>query len=409
MAEAPNAQREGAAFKPGDLFQQRYRIVRALNAGSMGAVYEVVDERTNAPRALKVMHPSLLENADQRARFAQEARVTGAIDSEHIVRTLDAGVEGETPFLVMELLRGEDLGSIVARKRALPATEVLLYLMQVARALARTHAAGIVHRDLKPDNLFVAHRDDGSPCIKILDFGVAKLVTSAQAKKTRALGTPLFMAPEQARGEPTIGPRADLYALAHVAYGLLTGEPYWADEAAREPIVTLLRRILGGAQEPATARAKRRSDVVLPAAFDAWFARATAVDPAARFEAALSQIESLSAIFEERPSIGHATTVPAPEPAGAPARPSALPTVVPTGASATVSAAPIAGSTVVPSATAMMPASDPTRGRTAFMPQPPAAPPAPPAPPAPTAHASPIAPIAPPPARTQPRQGLHLS
>src|SRR5262249_23049706 len=154
---------------------------------------------------------------------AQEATITGEIESDHIVRVSDAGIEPESsmPFLVMDLLSGEELGSMVSRRGALPPAEVVLYLSQVALALDKTHAAAIVHRDLKPENLFVTTRDDGTPCVKILDFGVAKVaVASSLAKQTAVVGTPLYMAPEQIRGSRAVGPKADLYALGHVAYTL---------------------------------------------------------------------------------------------------------------------------------------------------------------------------------------------
>src|SRR5205085_11209251 len=126
------------------------------------------------------------------------------------------------PFLVMELLAGEELGAI-AKRGPMPPAEVVSYLTQAALALDKTHAAGIVHRDLKPANLFVARRDDGSPCVKILDFGIAKVVakTPPTGQTTQVVGTPLYMAPEQIWSARTIGPRADLYALAHIAYALL--------------------------------------------------------------------------------------------------------------------------------------------------------------------------------------------
>ncbi len=211
---------------PGAVFHERYEIVRCLKAGGMGTVYEVLDRVTEAPRALKVMLLELLADDDMRARFAQEARVTGGVESEHVVRTSDAGVDARTgmPFLVMDLLRGEELGRLLKRRGRLPAEEVVQYLFQAAMALERTHAAGIVHRDLKPENLFITRRDDGSPCLKILDFGIAKvLARSLGAPTTRSIGTPLYMAPEQLEGRRAVGPRADLYALAHIAFALLAG------------------------------------------------------------------------------------------------------------------------------------------------------------------------------------------
>lgn len=285
---------------PGALFRARYRIVRLIKAGGQGAVYEVKDETTNRPRALKVMLPSLVDDPDMRARFELEARVTGDIESDHLVRISDVGIDeaSSAPFMVMDLLRGEDLQSILTRRGPLPPAEVLDYLAQTARVLDKTHAANIVHRDLKPDNLFVTTRDDGSPCIKILDFGIAKVIAQANAKKTRALGTPLYMAPEQVRGDPQIGLRADVLSLAHVGYTLLTGSAYWAEEAQADPsLVGLLMKIMGGVQEPPTARALRRHGLRLPDEFDAWFRKATATLPADRFESAGALLAALNPII----------------------------------------------------------------------------------------------------------------
>ena len=153
------------SLRPGEVFHGRYRVVSCLKAGGMGAVYHVLDDKTASPRALKIMLPSVVQDPGMRARFALEATVTGAIVSDHIVRVSDAGIDEltSTPFLVMDLLQGDELGSMIKRRGALPAFEVVTYLHQVALALDKTHGAGIVHRDLKPDNLFATYRDDGSP------------------------------------------------------------------------------------------------------------------------------------------------------------------------------------------------------------------------------------------------------
>lgn len=264
----------------------------------MGAVYEVIDEKTASRRALKVMLPSLLYNENLRARFGLEAKITGAIESDHLVRVLDAGVDtsSEMPFLVMELLRGEDLATLVLIQGTLPREDVALYLMQVARALERTHAANVVHRDLKPDNLFLTFRDDGTPCIKILDFGIAKAIEMQHTGvETRPMmGTPLYMSPEQMRAEKNIGPAADIYALTHIAYALLTGEPYWRNELEESPSPYLLAvEVLQGVQEAPSARALRRRKVMLPPAFDAWFLKGSALKPEERFERALHAAQAL--------------------------------------------------------------------------------------------------------------------
>jgi serine/threonine-protein kinase len=287
-----------AILQPGAVFHGRYRVVRCIKAGGMGAVYEVVDDKTEARRALKVMLPSIVEDPDHRARFALEAKVTGGIESDHLVRVSDAGIDDATatPFIAMDLLRGEEVAQLVARRKALPPGEAIIYLYQAALALDKTHAAGIVHRDLKPENLFVTHRDDGSPCVKILDFGIAKVVArSHQAQATRALGTPLYMAPEQVRGEGDLDARADLYAMGHIAYTLLAGEPYWAEDLkSAESLFPMLTKLVAGAKEPPTARARRRTGAALPPGFDAWFFRATAVTPAERFDRASAMVTALA-------------------------------------------------------------------------------------------------------------------
>ncbi len=170
----------------------------------------------------------------------------------------------------------------------------------MARALGRAHAAGIVHRDLKPENLFLTHRDDGSPCVKILDYGIAKvLAQSHQHSVTQTLGTPLYMAPEQVRGKGGIGPAADVYALGHIAYALLVGEPYWEEEKrSGESLFPLFTAIVGGAPEPPLARAHRRRSIELPTGFDGWFAQATALDPEARFPSATEAAAALAPALE---------------------------------------------------------------------------------------------------------------
>ena len=311
------------AMAHGQIFHGRYEIVRCLKAGGMGAVYECIHLTTRKHRALKVMLPQVIGSAAMRERFELEARITAEIESEHIVETFDAGVDEATqsPFLVMELLRGEDLGATLKRRGPLPAAEVVLLFSQAAMALAKTHAAGIVHRDLKPDNLFLTTRDDGSPRLKILDFGIAKVVAEGvgSGQQTATIGTPLYMPVEQIRGLITIGPRSDLYALGHIAFALLTGAPYWNDELHASPsIFAFLERVLWGAPEPATARAARRG-VVLPPAFDTWFARATAASPDGRFDSAAAQVDALAV------ALGIASPRAAPAVAGQPPTSSQVP------------------------------------------------------------------------------------
>jgi serine/threonine protein kinase len=287
-----------AVLPVGSRFMERYEIVRCMKAGGMGAVYEVVDQKTRRRRALKIMLPESVNDADLRARFKLEATITADVESDHIVETFDADINSETgsPFLVMELLKGEDLSAMLQKRGRLPADEVVLLLGQVALALDKTHAAGIVHRDLKPENLFLTRTDEGSPRVKVLDFGIAKVMaqSAGSAMTTRVMGTPVYMPREQIVGDGAIGPPADLYALGHIAFTLLVGEPYWSEEARTAPAqYVFLTKVLQGAPEPASARAACRG-VTLPVAFDAWFAKTTALEPAFRFDRASIMIAELA-------------------------------------------------------------------------------------------------------------------
>jgi len=293
----------GGQLSPGKLFHGHYEVVRCLSTGAMGAIYEVIDVKTQRRRALKLMLPSLVTDEDMRARFKLEATVTAHIESEHIVETFDADVDPETgaPFLVMELLRGNDLADILTERTRLAAPEVIQILAQAARALDKTAAAGIVHRDLKPENLFITRRDDGSIRVKILDFGIAKVVAASEGtqkkQQTINLGTPPYMSPEQILGDATIDHRADLYAIAHIAYALLVGEPYWLEESRNgDTLYRLLLRMVDGVKEPPTVRAQRYG-VTLPPAFDEWFLRATAKNPAERFDRASELVVALADVL----------------------------------------------------------------------------------------------------------------
>jgi eukaryotic-like serine/threonine-protein kinase len=286
-------------LKEGALFAQRYQVVRCVASGGMGAVYEVVHLETERRRALKVMHPHSLQSEELRERFKREARVAAHIESDFIVDVFDAGVDVETgmPFLVMELLRGEELGKRLQRLGRLLPLEVVTHVRHVAMALEKTHRASIVHRDIKPENLFLTEREDGPPRIKVLDFGIAKIVAeSMTAGLTQSLGTPLYMAPEQFDTRARLTGAADLYALGMLTYTLLVGASYWAQEAAAGNVFALASVVTLGTREPASARAAMRG-VSLGRAFDEWFARATAVDPAQRFLSATEMASALVTAF----------------------------------------------------------------------------------------------------------------
>lgn len=313
----------------GVIFAGRYRIERRIAAGGMGAVYEVMHLETSRRRALKVMHPDLVQNEDSRDRFRQEARVTAQIESEYIVDVFDAGIDESTsmPYLVMELLQGEEISKRIKRLERLSPHDTVLYLHQAALALDKTHRSRIVHRDLKPDNLFLCEREDGPPRIKLLDFGIAKIVAAnaAATNATQAVGTPLYMAPEQFLADSMVSPATDLYALGMIAYTMLVGQTYWLAESKKGAnVFAFAAYVTLGPQETASVRALR-SGVVLPEAFDAWFSKATARKPENRFPTASVMISGLAEALGLPPPTailagayaqgsGHPVAVAAPEP-----------------------------------------------------------------------------------------------
>jgi serine/threonine-protein kinase len=265
----------------------RYRMVRSIGKGGMGTVYEVEHLHTGQRLALKILD----ERRDLRvARFKREARALSRVASEHVVRVIDAGVAadlGGAPYLVMELLEGTDLERAAGAAGA-GVADVVAWLRQVARGLDDIHAAGVVHRDIKPANLFLARGDGGAPRLKILDFGVSKLLAEdgALTGTNEFLGSPIYMAPEQADGRgAAVDGRADLYALGLVAFRLLVGRAYWRPGTLSQVFAQLLVE----AMAPPSERGSR-----LGPAFDDWFLRACHRDPARRFSSAREQVDALA-------------------------------------------------------------------------------------------------------------------
>lgn len=306
-----------SALEPGQLFATDFRIERRLSQGGMGAVYVARQLSTDKLRALKLMLPQLAPDAKSRQRFIDEARIGGRIDSEHVVEVVAAGIDEATgaPWLAMELLEGEDLGTLISRRGALPAGEVREVFLQAGHALALAHTKGIVHRDLKPENLFLARtrRQGQASVVKVLDFGIATaLPTGGAGVVTTAVGSPFWMAPEQATPGATLQPSTDVWALGLIAFHLLTGRSYWKSATLRDvSIGAVLTEILMEPLVPASARAT----VPLPPGFDEWFACCVTRTAAARFPDAGSCLKALDALLERvAPPAPVAFSAPAPEP-----------------------------------------------------------------------------------------------
>jgi tRNA A-37 threonylcarbamoyl transferase component Bud32 len=269
---------------PGATIGGDFRVVRALAEGGMGVVYVVDQLSTGKQRALKLMRPEVAGD-DALRRFTQEARVSGMIRSEHVVDVIAAGVEGDSPWLAMELLRGEGLDDLLEQRGHLAPREVLEIFAQLCHALSAAHDIELVHRDLKPENIYLAKSLSATSAyfVKVLDFGVAKLLRS-DVRTTVAVGSPLWMAPEQTRQSSDITCATDVWALGLIAYRMLSGKHFWLAGSHPQPeLPALIREI---AIDPIPSVAERSSEIdagALPPGFDEWFTRCIQRDPKDRY------------------------------------------------------------------------------------------------------------------------------
>ncbi len=219
---------------PGDVIAGKYRIERVLGRGGMGVVVAATHLRLDEKVAIKFLLPGALGNADALGRFDREARAAVKIRSEHVAKVLDVStLDNGAPFMVMEHLDGNDLAQVVRKKGPLPIASAVTFMLQVCEVLAEAHALGIVHRDLKPGNLFVTTRADGTAAIKVLDFGISKMMEGGATSEPQAaltatdtvLGSPIYMSPEQMTAPKSVESRADIWSFGATLYMLLTGKP----------------------------------------------------------------------------------------------------------------------------------------------------------------------------------------
>ncbi|PKN50042.1 MAG: serine/threonine protein kinase, partial [Deltaproteobacteria bacterium HGW-Deltaproteobacteria-20] len=229
MASSPSSYRS-APVAEGDVLAGKYEVIRVIGAGGMGVVVEArhlqLDQRVALKFLLVDEHPS----EDAVGRFLREGRAAAQIKSEHVARVSDVGtLEGGAPFIVMEYLQGEDLSEVIAKRGALGVREAVDYVLQACEAIAEAHALGIIHRDLKPANLFLTRRADGSPLVKVLDFGISKIDNDPRnislTASTGAVGSPQYMSPEQMRSAKHVDRRTDIWALGAILFELLAGRP----------------------------------------------------------------------------------------------------------------------------------------------------------------------------------------
>ncbi len=265
----------------GQVICDKYRVTRRIGEGGMASVYEARHMKLDRPFALKFLHPWLSADEEWLERFQREGLTGGALVSEHISAILDTGLtHDDAPYILMELLRGEDLGQRLAREGTLKPQDAIEIITQACHGLAVAHRAGVIHRDLKPENIFLCDRELGGILVKVLDFGIAKLRNAQQTRATKAgmvMGTPYYMSPEQAAGRGGIDHRSDLYALGVMLYELLSGEkPFTAEDHG-----AVLNKIVG-------APTPQLSELcpMLSAELSAVVQRAIAKDPSERYQSA---------------------------------------------------------------------------------------------------------------------------
>ncbi len=263
---------------PGSTIARTYEVVRPLSDGGMGSVYVVRHREIGDLRALKLMHPNVARDESLRQKFKQEARVGALLKTDHVVRVMDVGVDEATgqPWLAMELLEGQDLRTFILEKGPHPLHTLRQVFFEIGHALTAAHRAGVVHRDLKPENIFVARtsRADGAFTIKILDFGIAKILAETENGMSMAIGSPLWMAPEQAALGEEVSARTDVWAFGLIVFFCLTGRNYWrAGNVAGANAPMALAEVLYNPMVPASTRAAELgvSPSTLPPGFDAWF------------------------------------------------------------------------------------------------------------------------------------------
>ncbi len=218
-----------APVKAGDIIDGRYRLERIIGTGGMAVVVAAIDMEVSERVALKFLFRKAAKHKEILRRFEREQAVISRLGGEHVARMLDSGVVRNTPYMVMEYLQGRDLAEVLRVQKTLPVEHAAEYILQACDAVAEAHGYAIVHRDLKPGNLFLTHHPDGSPCIKVFDFGIAKILAGdeEEGSLTRTevvMGSPFYMSPEQMVSAKDVGASTDVWSLGVICYELVSGK-----------------------------------------------------------------------------------------------------------------------------------------------------------------------------------------
>jgi eukaryotic-like serine/threonine-protein kinase len=273
----------------------KYHIDRLIGRGGMGAVFQATNAAIGKRVALKFLGPQTSRDGDAAIRFQREAEAASLAESPHIVQIFDSGrSEQGLPFLVMELLTGEDLRARLRREGRLDVDAAVRIATQLLKALRQAHGAGIVHRDLKPDNVFLCRRDDEPAFVKIVDFGISKLQQAhgvdTLTHEGAVLGTAFYMSPEQAQSFPDIDGRTDLFSVGAILYEMLTGEPPHTAPTYEAVLIAICTR------DAADVRAKAPQ---VPEKLARVIARALQRERTERYQSAADMLEDLDAALRE--------------------------------------------------------------------------------------------------------------
>ena len=286
------ARRADKAAETGALLDGRYRIVRLLGEGGMGAIYLASHVGLGRDVAIKFLHAELVSRDEVVGRFYREAQAAAAIRHKNIIEVFDVGVspQGE-PFLVMEYLEGESLAGLLKRAGPLNLGAACAVMEPVLQALHAAHRKGIIHRDLKPDNIFLAYQQGEPPVVKIIDFGISKFAQGEfdkwRTKTGSVMGTPAYMSPEQARGSAGLDHRTDIYSMGTILFEMLTGALPFAGSNFAEYLSAML------IDDP---RAPQSVCAGFPAEAEPLVRKALAKNPDQRFQNAAEMLEALTAL-----------------------------------------------------------------------------------------------------------------
>ncbi len=297
-AQEASVPRVRVRVRPGDTIGEKYVVERVIGQGGMGIVVLAMHEQLGQRVAIKFLLHEAYGSTDTVKRLLREARATAQLTSEHVTKVTDVGTfDDGAPYMVMEHLRGMDLAAVLGEKGPMPVEQALVYVLQACEGVAEAHALGIIHRDLKPANLFVTSRADGSPLIKVLDFGIAKAWSeggTTLTSKATLMGSPRYMSPEQMTDARAVDARTDVWGIGAILYELVSGKPAFDGES----VVAVCTRV-ATMPAPHLKDLGQRSLRVL----DATIQRCLEKEPSARFQSIAEIARALAPIAPEEAQV----------------------------------------------------------------------------------------------------------